>query len=326
MLSWLRGESAAERTARLELDRKVTLVHKEAVKGWVSIAHKSRSSMAADRKAVYTGDGYDFFQAVPYDPELHDTRKIMWRQSAARWDGELIAKVTKPEVQAAVYAGFDISKTLDFGMSRETKLWLMARLGVTLCYSLKDTQDLLKPMLYANNSVGWLTTRPVFPNQISRRLATEILDPIGSDGQQDSGMLHMLNCVPKTRRSEVIIFSDFLNMTQEQEEALVQTAKRHSVRAVVIQDNRERYLPESPWYWPFPAPLRVFDLSDGHQYTWWTTASNRAKYTAEFERHEARLKAFFKKAHISYAMFNTNEGPEATRKMLILLAQPPLAR
>lgn len=327
MLSFLGGgESKSQRTARLELERRVQQVHKEAGEGYVAVGPRSRSPRNAERKSQFTGDGFDFYQVTEYDPDQHDAKQIMWRQSAAMPDDMLLARVNRPETQVTVYAAFDLSRTLDFGWSRESKLWLMARSAATMCYSLKSTQDLVLPMMYANNAVDWLARRAVSPLNVSHHLVSNILEPPYSDGRQDSGMIQMLKSIPRRGRCEIIIMSDFLNLTPEQQEALTQAAKKNSVRCVVIQDDRERYLPESPAWWPFPSPLRVFDLTSGQQYVWWTTRGNREKYTQAFTDHEKRLQAFFKSANILYKFVNTNEGQKATQKVIELLSFPGLLR
>jgi hypothetical protein len=321
------GETRSQRAARLDLERRVTEVHKQAGEGFMAVGPRSRSPLNAERKSAFTGDGFDFYQPTEYDPEVHDARKIMWAKSASLADDDmLLARVTRPETQITVYAGIDLSRTHDFGSSRESKLWLMARSVATMCYSLKGTQDLILPLMYANNSVERLTPKSVSPLNISRRLVADILEPPYSDGSQDSGMIQMLNSIPRRGRCEIVLFSDFLNMTPEQQELLRRVARRNSVRACVIQDDRERHLPESPVWWPFPSPLRVFDLTSGKQYVWWTTQGNRDKYTAAFNAHEKRLKEFFKSAGIQHQFVNTNEGHKATYKVIELLAFPPMLR
>jgi len=309
--------------SRLEAD--VDRVHREAAQGYVEVAPRSRTSKIGSRRTVFTGMDGEFWQSRQFQWGQDDARTIMSR-SAARTGGDpLFCKVTKPETQTQVHLLADVSKTLNFGMSRENKLFLQARAAVTVCLSLKESQDNVVPMLYANNEVVWTVPRPVAPVHVTRTMTRMILNPVYSTGKMDSGLISALRRLPP-RRSEVLILSDFLNVTPEQQEALAKVARRHCVRALVIQDQRERHLPESTWWLPFPMPLKVFDLTTGHQATWWLTDRNRAQYTREFEEHEARLFAFFKTCGIRHEVVNTNEGPEATKKVLKLLALPPLTR
>ncbi len=308
---------------RLEAD--VDQVHREAGQGYVEVAPRSRTSKIGSRRTVFTGMDGEFWQSRQFAWGQDDPRTIMSR-AAARTGGEpLFCKVTKPETQTQVHLLGDISRTLDFGYSRESKLWLMARSGVTVCLSVKESQDQVVPALYANNEVVWTVPRPVSPINVTRTMTRLILNPVYSTGKMDSGLISALRRLP-SRRTEVFIMSDFLNMTEEQRAALENAAHRHCVRALVIQDPRERYLPESTWWLPIPTPLKVFDLTSGQQATWWLTDKNRAQYTREFEEHEARLFAFFSTAGIRHEVVNTNEGPEATKKVLKLLALPPLSR
>lgn len=312
-----------EGDALLEAD--ITRVHREAGDGYVEVGPRSRTSRTGARRSAMTGETGEFWQAREFQWGQDDPRTIMSRASARTGGEPTFCRITKPETQTKVHVLADISRTLNFGFSREDKLWLMARSAVTCCLSLKDTQDLVLPALYANNEVVWTTHRAVTPASVSRQLARKILDPVYSQGTLDSGLKSALRLVPH-HRSEVLILSDFLNLTDEHKAALASAAARHSVRAVVIQDERERFLPEPPFWWPFPAPINVFDLHTGKKTKWWLTARNRAQYTREFEEHERNLLAFFDKHSIRYEIVRTNEGHQATRKVLKLLEMPPLHR
>lgn len=325
MPTYFTAMKALEDAIEARLEEDVDKVHREAGQGYVEVAPRSRTSKVGTRRTVFTGMDGEFFQSRQFNWGQDDPRTIMSR-AAARTGGEpLFCKVTKPETQTCVHLLGDISRTLDFGYSRESKLWLMARSAVTVCFSLRASQDNVVPVLYANNSIDWTVHRPTAPNRISRMMARKILAPVHSTGKLESGLTEALRRLPP-RRSEVLILSDFLNMTPEQKEALVQASRRHCVRALVIQDDRERYLPTPPRWWPIPVPVRVFDLTTGKQNKWWLTAKNREQYTREFEAHEQKLFAFFAEHGIRHEVVKTNEGNEATRKVLKLLALPPLNR
>ena len=313
-------------TAQEELEQRIDQVHREAGEGYVEVGPRSRTSRTGSRRTVFTGAGMEFFQAKQFFWGSDDPRTMLSR-AAARSNGDVLyCRVNKPETQTTVYALFDISRTLDFGYSRESKLWLLARSAVTACFSLKATQDLIMPALYANNEISWRTLRATSPALVSRKLAGLILDPVYSTGRLESGLSQALNMVPARGKCEVLLMSDFLNLTADQAAQLAEVSRKNSVRALILQDQRERYLPEPPSWWPFPAPLRVFDMTTGKQYSWWLTRGNRQKYTAEFEAHERKLRQFFTDNGIHYQVVNTNEGQEATAKVVKLLSLPPLHR
>lgn len=309
--------------AKLEDD--VERVHREAGQGFVEVAPRSRTGKTGSRRTVFSGMDGEFLQSRQFNWGQDDPRTIMSRAAARTGGDPLFCKVTRPETQTQVYMLGDISRTLDFGASRESKLWLMARGAVTVCLSLKESQDYIVPVLYANNSIAYTLPRAVAPAHVSRVIARKILDPVNSTGREASGLISALRRLPP-RRSEVVILSDFLNLTEEEKAALTHAARRHCLRVLVIQDDRERVLPAPPSWWPLPVPLHVFDLTTGARKKWWLTQKNRAQYTREFEAHEQRLFAFFARVGIRHEVVNTNEGVEGTRKMLKLLALPPLYR
>ncbi len=304
------------------LDARIDDVLKEAGEGFVEIGFRSRSYRTGARRTVFTGPSGDFYRTEEYVPGEHDPRQIMARASAATGGRKRYVKVCRPEAQTTVFVVADINRTLDFGHSRESKLWLMARCAATLCLSLKETQDLVRGGLYANESLVYSMPRAMVPTMAVRELVGRILNPVYSTGKLDSGLIDALRIVPATGGRELVVLSDFLNVTPAQYEALSDISKRNSVRAVVIQDLRERVLPQGSRI--IPTRLNVFDLSTGKPETWWLNDRNRERYTREFEEHEAKLRLFFEENTIRYEMVSTDEGMDSVSKVIGLLASPPL--
>lgn len=316
--------SREAQAAAKSLKDKIDQIHKEAGKGWYQNGPRSRTERVATRRTKRRAPGQEFFQPREFQPR-DDPRLIMARKSAGLED-QILTKVTLPETDVGVFLLLDCSRTLDFGFSRESKLWLLARAAVTVCQTLKTTQDHVRPLIYANKSVVYDTYKFTAPLKVSRRICAEIIDPVYSTGRLDSGLLQAMERIPRRGGQEIVIMSDFLNLTEQQKKALMDASRRDCIRALVIQDERERVLPEPPSWFPIPLPIRVFDLHDGQQYVWWTTRSNRRKYTEQFIEHEERLRDFFETAGIRYDFVNTNEGVKASQKVASLLRTPPLHR
>lgn len=304
------------------LNERIDNVLREAGEGFVEIGFRSRSYRTGARRTVFTGPSGDFYKTEEYVPGEHDPRQIMARASACTGGRNKYVKVCRPDAQSTVYVVADINRTLDFGHSRESKLWLMARCAATICLSLKETQDLVRGGLYANESLVYTMPRAMVPTMAVREMVGGILNPVHSTGKLDSGLEDALRIVPPTGSRELVVLSDFLNVTASQFEALSDISKRNSVRAIVIQDLRERVLPQGSRF--IPTRLNVFDLSSGKMESWWLNERNRQRYTREFEEHEAKLRLFFEENNIRYEMVSTDEGMESISKVIGLLASPPL--
>lgn len=315
-------QDAAEGGARQSLEDRIDAILEQAGDGFYEVGFRSRSYRTGARKTIYTGPTGDFYKTAEYVRGEHDRRQIMARASAKTGGRKKIVKVCRPEAQTTVYVLGDINRTLDFGSSRESKLELMARCCATICLSLDETKDLVRASLYANRSVVYQMIRAQMPMMAVRELIENIIEPVTSNPKLDSGFAEAIQIVPAQGQNEVVILSDFLNFTDAHYKALAELSLINNVRAIVIQDLRERELPAGSRF--IPTPLKVFDMNTGRQVTWWLTESNRRKYTAEFEQHEAALFQFFAANNITYEAVRTDEGEVSDLKVIGLLSSPPL--
>lgn len=316
------SQDASLAVTSTELEDRIDEILRQSGEGFVEIGFRSRSFRTGARKTVFTGPSGDFYKTAEYVRGEHERRQIMARATAKTGGRQKIVKICRPDAQTTVFLLGDINRTLDFGHSRESKLELMARCAATVCMSLGETQDLVRAVLYANERVVFTMPRPQMPSLAVRQIVGNIIEPVYSTGSMDSGFEEAVAIVPASGQREVVVLSDFLNFTENQYQVLADLATINNVRAVVIQDIRERELPQG---WRFlPTPLKVFDMNTGKQVTWWLTEANRKKYTAEFERHEAALIKFFEDSGITYELVRTDEGEESVQKVIGLLASPPL--
>jgi uncharacterized protein (DUF58 family) len=305
-----------------ELDDRIDKILQEAGQGFCEIGFRSRSYRTGTRRTIFTGSSGDFFRTAEYVRGEHERRQIMARASAKTGGRQMVVKVCRPDAQTTVYVLGDINRTLNFGSSRESKLELMARCAATVCMSLGKTSDLVRASLYANNSVVYQMHRAQMPTMAVRELVGNIIEPVLSTGSLESGFEEAIQIVPPSGQNEVVVLSDFLNFTEAQYKALAELSAINNVRAVVIQDIRERELPRGSSF--IPMPLKVFDMNTGRQVTWWLTPYNRRRYTEEFERHEETLYKFFADNNITYEAVQTDEGDESVLKVIGLLSSPPL--
>ncbi|MDZ4833569.1 MAG: DUF58 domain-containing protein [Candidatus Melainabacteria bacterium] len=305
-----------------DLDSRIDAILEQSGEGFFEVGFRSRSYRTGARRTIYTGPTGDFYKTAEYVRGEHDRRQIMARASAKTGGRHKIVRVCRPDAQTTVYVLADVNRTLDFGSSRESKLELMARCAATICLSLDETKDLIRASLYANQSVVYKMLRAQMPMLAVRDLIANIIEPVTSTGSLDSGFEEAIQIVPASGQSEVVILSDFLNFTDAHYKALADMAQINNVRAIVIQDIRERELPEGTLF--IPTSIQVFDMNTGRQATWWLTESNRRKYTAEFEEHQSALFKFFTDNGITYETVLTDEGEESDLKVIGLLASPPL--
>lgn len=304
------------------IDRVLSL----ASEGAVEVGFRSRMFKTGVRASVFNGVEGEFVQAKQFAWGADDPRTILSRATMRSAGETIYCRVNRPDTKTCVYVLADIGRTHDFGHHGESKQELVARAFACVCMSVKDSHDVIKAALFgfAESDKVFRMPRAQDPNRIVRKLVGDILEPDLSLTQdvEEGGFAHALKILSERGQQDVIILSDFLSMTHEHERLIAGIAQNNCVRAVVVQDLRERELPEGPRWLPFPVPIDVFDLSTGARRKWWLTDKNRRRYTQAFEEHEAKLRRFFKAHGVFFETVSTESGAEANKSVLGLLSCP----
>jgi hypothetical protein len=139
----------------------------------------------------------------------------------------------------------------------------------------------------------------------------------GNEKQPLSGLQRVLKNLP-SRKAMVVIISDFLNMTDSDREALRKTAQYHDVICLCVQDRRERELPAGIKVLGFEIGglYTLRDLRTGQRKSIWLSKGNREKFAENFRQHQESLEEFFRKSHIDFGIFSTEEGVAGLPKLM----------
>jgi uncharacterized protein (DUF58 family) len=278
----------------------------------IPIRWRSQTIMpgGGERRSKSRGSsGYDVMARVEYEPG-DDPRDIDW-SATAQTGGQtmLVTQYLEPR-EVNVYVLVDVKKTMNFGTARATKRTLSAELTGSVIKSAGKTQDKVGFIAYSEKRL--LQKRN--PVNAKRALYPTIADVIETESAEDgegSGLIKSLRSLPRNR-ALVFILSDFLSLTEDEKQALKRAALVHDIVSVVIQDRRERELPDG-W-----GPYTLADMRTGKWKTIWLSAKNRAEFAANFQRHHDALLADLKAAHCDSAVFSTEEGDAALPKMMLL--------
>lgn len=252
---------------------------------------------------------YEVVTRTEYEPG-DDPRDIDW-VATAQLGGQqiLIAQDLEPS-QIDVFAVVDLKPTMSFGTTGTTKRMLAAELAGSLVKSATMTGDRVGLCVYSQHRLIFRRR----PSSSRRTLHNIIADIVGTDASDEresgSGLTSSLRSLP-LQRSLVFVFSDFIALTEEEKLALRRASARHDVVCLVIDDERERTLPEGM------GQYRLQDLLTGRCQTIWLTKKSRAQYTANFEAHRATLLADLKAAHCPASVFSTAEDTNAMRMILL---------
>lgn len=267
-------------------------------------------SGGGERKSYSRGSGgYDVLARVEYEPG-DDPRDIDWLATAQTGGQTILTTQYMEPRDLKVYVLADVNPTMDFGTHRVTKRMLAAELTGSVIKSSGKTQDKVGFVAYSEHRVLSVlrptnAQRAMFPT-----IASLIEAPSARDGE-GSGLIKALQSLPR-QRALVFIFSDFLNLTDDEKFALKRAALTHDIVTVVIQDRREREL---------PAGFGLYTLQDlrtGQRRSIWLSKKNRDAFADNFQRHQTALLAALKAAHCETAVFSTEEGDNALKKMMLL--------
>ena len=203
----------------------------------IRTSHLVTDIFAGQYQSVFKGRGMEFAEVRLYQPG-DEVRTIDWNVTART--GIPHVKRYAEERELTVMLLVDASASTQFASVRQLKSALAAEIGALFAFSAITNNDKVGLVMFSDRIE--LAVPPRKGNRHVLRVIREVLSlqPKGR-GTDLSGALEHLQTVSK-RRSVVFVLSDFLDGSAER--ALRIAARRHDVIAVVLDDPRERELPD----------------------------------------------------------------------------------
>ncbi len=203
----------------------------------IRTSHMVSDLFAGQYQSVFKGRGMEFAEVRLYQPG-DEVRTIDWNVTART--GIPHVKRYSEERELTVMLLVDASASTRFGSVQQLKSALAAELGALFAFSAITNNDKVGLVMFTDRIE--LAVPPRKGTRHVLRVIREILSlrPAGR-GTDLAGALEHLQKV-STRRSVVFVLSDFLDAGAER--ALKIAARRHDVIAVVLDDPRERQLPD----------------------------------------------------------------------------------
>lgn len=166
-----------------------------------------------------------------------DVRDIDWNVTARYAQPHV--KVFEEERELTIMLLVDVSHSLDFGSTSETKRDLVATIAATIAFACIHNNDRVGLMLYTDRVERYI------PAGQGRKHVLQLIREILTyrperHSTQISSSLEMLSRVVKKRCSAFIV-SDFItDQPTDAERALIQrTARRHDLLAIRVVDRRD---------------------------------------------------------------------------------------
>ncbi len=196
----------------------------------------SQNILAGQYRSAFKGRGMAFSEVREYYIG-DDVRDIDWNVTARYAQPHV--KVFEEERELTIMLLVDVSHSLDFGSTSETKRDLVATIAATIAFACIHNNDRVGLMLYTDRVERYI------PAGQGRKHVLQLIREILTyrperHSTQISSSLEMLSRVVKKRCSAFIV-SDFItDEPTPAERALIQrTARRHDLLAIRVVDRRD---------------------------------------------------------------------------------------
>jgi uncharacterized protein (DUF58 family) len=199
--------------------------------------HLVNTVFSGEYHSVFKGQGMAFAEVRDYQPG-DDIRSIDWNVTARM--GHPYVKVFDEERELTVMLMVDASGSGDFGTVSQMKGEIGVEICALLAFSAIQNNDRVGLIIFTEEVEVFIPPKKGRKHVL--RVVRELLYFRPNRKRTDIGAaLDYLGRV-STRRSVVFLVSDFLS--EGYDAALKVASRRHDLTAVVLQDPRERELPD----------------------------------------------------------------------------------
>lgn len=258
----------------------------------------SQNILAGQYRSAFKGRGMAFSEVREYYVG-DDVRDIDWNVTARYAQPHV--KVFEEERELTIMLLVDVSHSLDFGSTSETKRDLVATIAATIAFACIHNNDRVGLMLYTDRVERYI------PAGQGRKHVLQLIREILTyrperHSTQISSSLEMLSRVVKKRCSAFIV-SDFItDEPTPAERALIQrTARRHDLLAIRVVDRRDYDLSTM-------GLTLVRDLETGaSRYVDTSSARLREQYATNYTTFATEWERLMRESGIDHAIAETGE-------------------
>lgn len=267
----------------------------------------SQNIFAGQYHSAFKGRGMAFAEVREYQYG-DDVRDIDWNVTA-RFQRPYV-KVFEEERELTVMLLIDVSGSLDFGTSRQTKADMVTEIAATLAFSAIQNNDKIGVIFFSDRIEKYI------PPQKGRKhilyIIREMLDFHPQSRKTDVGeAMEYLTRVMK-RRCTVFVLSDFYSNSSFLN-ALQIANRKHDVVAIQVYDKRAKELPDV-------GVMRVKDAESGQEmYIDTSSKKLRQAHTRYWLEREENLRQTFAKSNVDWASVATDE--DYVKAMMALFSQ-----
>ena len=267
----------------------------------------SSNLFAGQYHSAFKGRGMAFSEVREYQYG-DDVRDIDWNVTARM--SKPYIKVFEEERELTVMLLIDVSGSLDFGTSRQTKADMVTEIAATLAFSAIQNNDKIGVIFFSDRIEKYI------PPQKGRKhilyIIREMLDFHPQSRKTDVGeAMEYLTRVMK-RHCTAFVLSDFYSNSSFLN-ALQIANRKHDVVAIQVYDKRAKELPDV-------GLMRVKDAESGQEmYIDTSSKKLRQAHTRYWLEREENLRQTFAKSNVDWASVATDE--DYVKAMMALFSQ-----
>lgn len=213
----------------------------------IRLRRKAHSLFSGAYRSSVKGQGMLFSHVREYVPG-DDIRSMAWSLTAKK--SKPYVKVFEEDKHSQMFLVLDASSSMSFGVGKYSKKSVVENLSALLAFCALRNKDSLGLLLFSSDIDLYL--KPKKGKTHVFRVISEIC-ALKHRRSQQTNINKALNFLNKTlkQRSQIFIFSDFLNSTPF-EKTLRILERKHEVLSVVVSDLLEQDMP----------PLGLIDFED----------------------------------------------------------------
>ncbi|MDY6147999.1 MAG: DUF58 domain-containing protein [Porphyromonas sp.] len=268
----------------------------------------TQGSLSGSYKSAFKGRGMAFSEVREYAIG-DDVRDIDWNVTA-RYASPHI-KIFEEERELTTMLLVDVSKSLDFGSTEQTKRELTAELAATLAFATIRNKDKVGLILFSDKVELYIPAGKGRKHvlYLIRRILT--YQPQGK-GTRPEVALQLVQQVIK-KRCTAFLISDFLAASQNYIQLLRHTAKRHDLVVIRVCDRRDAEL--SPMGWT------LFEDLETNSIRWVNTSSKRLRtqYKEKHKKMSQEISQMLQSSGVDFCKVNT--GEDFVPALLLLFKQ-----
>ncbi len=255
----------------------------------------SNNIFAGEYHSAFKGRGMAFSEVREYQFG-DDVRDIDWNVTARF--GKPFVKVFEEERELTVILMVDVSGSLDFGTSRQTKRQMVTEIAATLAFSAIQNNDKIGVIFFSDKVEKFIP--PKKGRKHILHIIRELLDFTPESPLTDVGkaVQFMTNAIKK--KCTVFILSDFFNKDDFRSELTIAN-RRHDVVALQVYDRRLTELPNV-------GIIKVRDAETGEE-TYIDTSSQKVRriHHEWWVRNQGALRNIFTKSNVDNISIRTDE-------------------